>query len=209
MILAVDCSKGLNLIFFRKNKIFYQFNNSNISNASEILIPKIESIFKEKKISYKSISKIIIINGPGSFTGIRASITFAKILKLTLSVPIYGFSKFEIVNFLSNSENTFNKTIFIHHNNENFFISKYNVSNKLISHPEIINLKEINFKIPTKNHLISDNRSIGNYLDSNELLKKHTKLSIFNFKLDNLIDMPEKYFQKKYILRPIYVKNFY
>ena len=209
MILAIDCSKGVNLIFYNKNKIIYQFNNSNILNASEILISKIESIFKKKKISYKSLSKVIIINGPGSFTGIRASITFAKILKLTLSVPIYGFSKSEIINLLGSDNKIFNKVVFVHHNDENFFISKYNTRNKLISHPEIINLKESKFIIPAKKHIISDNKSICNYLDPIELLKKHAKLSIFNFKLDNLVNMPEKYFQKKYIPRPIYVKNFY
>ena len=45
MILAIDCSKGVNLIFYNKNKIIYQFNNSNILNASEILISKIEINF--------------------------------------------------------------------------------------------------------------------------------------------------------------------
>jgi hypothetical protein len=54
MILGIDCSNGLNLIFFDKRKIYYNYNNYKITNTSEILITKIEN-------SLKKLIKIIMI----------------------------------------------------------------------------------------------------------------------------------------------------
>ena len=89
MIRAIECSKGLDILIFKNKKIFFNKKYTNIKNISEILISKIEIAIKKIDISYKDIKKIIIINGPGSFTGIRSSITFAKILGLSLSIPVY------------------------------------------------------------------------------------------------------------------------
>jgi len=110
MILGIDCSEGLNLIFFDKKKIFYKYKNNKITNTSEVLVTKVENSLKKIKKNYNNISKIIIINGPGSFTGIRCSVTFAKMMKISLSIPIYGYTKFELVNFFLNSKSK-NKNI--------------------------------------------------------------------------------------------------
>ena len=38
MILGIDCSDGLNLIFFDKKKILYTYKNLKVNNTSEIQI---------------------------------------------------------------------------------------------------------------------------------------------------------------------------
>ena len=211
MILGIDCSNGLNLIFFDKRKIYYNYNNYKITNTSEILIKKIENSLKKINKNYNDFSKIIIINGPGSFTGIRCSITFAKMMRISLSIPIYGYTKFELANFFlkTKSQNkNIKKRIFLHYQGENFFHSSYRMD-KCISKPEILNLKQCNFNNYKNDLLISDNKLFFDYLKNKKNPGNPEMMCIFKYKLENIIDLNKQYFQKKYIPQPIYVKNLF
>ncbi len=211
MILGIDCSNGLNLIFFDKKKIYYNYNNYKITNTSEILITKIENSLKKINKNYNDFSKIIIINGPGSFTGIRCSITFAKMMRISLSIPIYGYTKFELANFLLKTKlqnKNIKKRIFIHYQGEDFFHSSYRMD-KCISRPKILNLKQCNFNNYKNDLLISDNKLFFNYLKNEKNTINPEMMSIFKYKLENIIDLNKQYFQKKYIPQPIYVKNLF
>ena len=211
MILGIDCSNGLNLIFFDKGKIYYNYNNYKITNTSEILITKIENSLKKINKNYNDFSKIIIINGPGSFTGIRCSITFAKMMRISLSIPIYGYTKFELANFFLKTKlqnKNIKKRIFLHYQGENFFHSSYRMD-KCISKPEILNLKQCNFNNYKNDLLISDNKLFFEYLKNEKNTRNPEMMSIFKYKLENIIDLNKQYFQKKYIPQPIYVKNLF
>ena len=211
MILGIDCSNGLNLIFFDKREIYYNYNNYKITNTSEILITKIENSLKKINKNYNDFSKIIIINGPGSFTGIRCSITFAKMMRISLSIPVYGYTKFELANFFIKPKlknKNIKKRIFLHYQGENFFHSSYRMD-KCISKPEILNLKQCNFNNYKNDLLISDNELFFDYLKNKKNTINPEMMSIFKYKLENIIDLNKQYFQKKYIPQPIYVKNLF
>lgn len=64
-------------------------------SLSEIALPKIVEMFEETKLSPKDVDKIIVVDGPGSFTGIRIGITIAKIYAWTLNIPITTISSLE------------------------------------------------------------------------------------------------------------------
>ena len=211
MILGIDCSNGLNLIFFDKRKIYYNYNNYKITNTSEILVTKIENSLEKINKNYNDFSKIIIINGPGSFTGIRCSITFAKMMRISLSIPIYGYTKFELANFFLKTKlqnKNIKKRIFLHYQGENFFHSSYRMD-KCISKPEILNLSQFNFNNYKNDLLISDNKLFFDYLKNEKNTRNPEMMSIFKYKLENIIDLNKQYFQKKYIPQPIYVKNLF
>ena len=211
MILAIDCSNGLNILIFSNKKIIVIKKYKNIKNISEILINKIELALKKINVSYNQIKKVIIINGPGSFTGIRSSITFAKMLGLSLSIPIYGFSKFEIINFLYQGEIKKYKTIFLYYSSNQFYRCRFDKKNKQISDPELVELvkNEDLVNIEEFEHIIADNDKIFEFIDLSSVRKKYLNIDIFNFNIDNLVNISDNYFQKKFIPKPIYVKNFY
>lgn len=48
----------------------------------------IDKMFSNNKISPKSVDKIMVVNGPGSFTGIRIGLTIAKTYAYSLNIPI-------------------------------------------------------------------------------------------------------------------------
>lgn len=62
----------------------------NEKQNSKIIMPLIE------KILGKEIPEsIIVVNGPGSFTGVRLGVTVAKTLAYTLQIPIYTITSLE------------------------------------------------------------------------------------------------------------------
>lgn len=65
-------------------------------NNSAICMPKIIEILAENNITIHDIDEIIVINGPGSFTGIRIGVTIAKTLAYTLNIPIKTLTSFEM-----------------------------------------------------------------------------------------------------------------
>ena len=57
-------------------------------SLSEVTLPRIAELFEKTKLNPKDIDKIIVVNGPGSFTGIRIGLTIAKVYAWTLKLPI-------------------------------------------------------------------------------------------------------------------------
>ena len=68
-------------------------------DLSKEALPKIIELFDEADITPKDIDKIIVVNGPGSFTGIRIGITIAKTIAWALNInitPISGLTAMTI-----------------------------------------------------------------------------------------------------------------
>ena len=97
MILLIDCSKGLHLILGNKQKILVTVNKPRLKKVSEALIVEIENLLSSANINYKNLTKIIVMNGPGSFTGIRTAVTATKVLGLSLKIPVCGISLFDLL----------------------------------------------------------------------------------------------------------------
>jgi tRNA threonylcarbamoyl adenosine modification protein YeaZ len=57
-------------------------------SLSEVTLPRIAEMFKKVNLEAKDIHKIIVVNGPGSFTGIRIGLTIAKVYAWSLNIPI-------------------------------------------------------------------------------------------------------------------------
>lgn len=75
-------------------------NNTLVSECQEKLgkdlskeaLPRIISVFNKTNITPKDLDKIIIVIGPGSFTGIRIGVTIAKTIAWSLDIPIVPIS---------------------------------------------------------------------------------------------------------------------
>ena len=56
---------------------------------SEFMIQEISNILKRANISPKEIGEVITTIGPGSYTGVRISLTIAKVYAYALKIPLY------------------------------------------------------------------------------------------------------------------------
>ena len=64
-------------------------------NLSRDALPLIAEMFDKCHMNPRDIDKIIVVNGPGSFTGIRVGLTIAKVYAWTLNIPITSILSLE------------------------------------------------------------------------------------------------------------------
>lgn len=61
-------------------------------DLSKEALPRIISVFNKANIIPKDLDKIIVVTGPGSFTGIRIGVTIAKTIAWGFNIPIVPIS---------------------------------------------------------------------------------------------------------------------
>ena len=206
MILIIDCTVGVEFAIISNKKILFKKKNNKLKNISERLVLEVEKALTKLHSDYQNIKKVVIIIGPGSFTGVRTAVTFAKLLKLSLDIKIYGLSKFQIINFLTVSKSMSDtKNIFILNNNSSFFFQKFEKNGEIQSKPEIVDLRKRVIKITKESRIISDSFSIKKCFRQ----KKVTDIEIFRYNIQDVERLIQNLDEKKYIPKPLYIKSFF
>lgn len=91
MILIINTS-GKDLEFVLGNN----YKSVAVEKQSVALPAQCEKFIAECGATWRDISAIGIVVGPGSFTGIRLGIAYAKGLGLGLNIPVVGISVFDL-----------------------------------------------------------------------------------------------------------------
>lgn len=120
-------------------------------NLSEVALPEIVSMFEKNKLKAKDIDKIIVVNGPGSFTGIRIGVTIAKVYAWSLNIPITTITSLEAMSLSSKTKKA--HIPMINARRGYVFAAVYDENNKEIIKPQHIKLEELLEKV----------KEIGNY----------------------------------------------
>lgn len=87
------CSNSLIISTIINNKIDYFFIDKNNNDTSS----KVMKVLKEAVPDINTVDKIFVVNGPGSFTGIRVGVTIAKTIGFCLNIPIIKISELELL----------------------------------------------------------------------------------------------------------------
>ena len=90
-------SELITIGLFKDNTLIMQKEKESEKSHSIYLVPMIDEILKENNIECQDLSEILVVNGPGSFTGIRLGVTIAKTLAYTLNIPIKTISSIEAI----------------------------------------------------------------------------------------------------------------
>ena len=103
--LYIDTSSSyLYTAIVENDKLIDQIKEDYGQSLSEMALPRIVSMFEKNKIESHDIDKIIVVNGPGSFTGIRIGITIAKVFAWSLAIPITTILSLEAMATSSESD---------------------------------------------------------------------------------------------------------
>lgn len=87
------CSNCLIISTIINNKLDYFFIDKNNNDTSS----KVMKVLKEAVCDINTVDKIFVVNGPGSFTGIRVGVTIAKTIGFCLKIPIIKLSELELL----------------------------------------------------------------------------------------------------------------
>lgn len=85
------CTEVLNVALI-KDSIILGSSTISSSEHSKYSMPEIEKLFKNNNINPKSVNKIMVTNGPGSFTGIRIGVTIAKTYAWACNINVIPIS---------------------------------------------------------------------------------------------------------------------
>ena len=78
-------------------KIVYCYDNNDDKDTSSKIMPVLDEAFKNAAITIRDIDKIFVVNGPGSFTGIRVGLTIVKTIGYSLDIPVVPISSLEVM----------------------------------------------------------------------------------------------------------------
>ena len=96
MQLAIDTSTDTaSLALVADGQVFAELTWRCGQNHTTQLLPNLNYLLEQNKLSLQSLTGIIVARGPGSFNGLRVGVSTAKGLAFSLGIPIVGVSSLE------------------------------------------------------------------------------------------------------------------
>ena len=197
--LSIDFSTDIGSLFIKiENKTFSKFLQSDKS-PNDLLMKQIMDFFKENNLSLDDISGIFINQGPGNFSGLRASLAIAKGLSISKNLKLFGYNSFiwRCANLLNKKDSIYSLIKF----RNKYFIKKFNKKligdSKIIetSEDEIIMNYDNKFKVIAKNDTKYFDERILKLNNLNLVDLKHKDLEFL--KLNGLLD--------ENLIKPLYL----
>ncbi len=166
-ILYLDTSSSfLYTAVLEDDRIISQIKEKLDNNLSAFALSKMEKMLKDNNIAVDDIDKIIAVNGPGSFTGIRIGLTIAKTLAWAKKIPIIAISSLKAMALSSYADYDYIVPAIDARRNY-LYASIYDVSNKeFIMHEKHILLDTLEAAIdnlPGKACFITNDKISVNY----------------------------------------------
>ncbi len=138
--LFIDTSlSDVSIALLRDGKILSKIHEENPQKHSTYVAKYIQDIFIKNKLSPREVDEIVVINGPGSFTGIRIGVTIAKTYAYLLNIRIVTINSL-LARVIGVKKNYLLSTIDAKHSN--YYIGLYDKDyNKIIE--KFVPLKEL------------------------------------------------------------------
>lgn len=156
MILFIDTHGSLITIALKSNNKLYIKTKESEYSHSVFTMPMIEEIFKENNYDINELKKIIVVNGPGSFTGIRIGVSIAKTLAYALNICINTISS--LTAYLISSDLNEDKMCAIE-DNKGYYVSVFDKNNNVITPEEYV--EEIDSKYDTVENKLNIDKIIS------------------------------------------------
>lgn len=205
-LLGIESSSRKLSVGLMKEKSFFELNSEKINDTANSLPQLSKKIISNASLGFEDLDAICISAGPGSFTGLRVGMSYAKGIAMALDIPIVPVSTFDSLAYNNLSEEL--STLIYSHGNT-FYICKYNLDNGILlksSEPKSI-LKE-NFLELSHNIVFNGPMNIFEDLKANNL-----KIEFKDLSVNNIIKIAHQNFKllkTKSLdnLMPEYVGNF-
>jgi len=154
----------INVILFEDNVILNETHIVGEKHNSKFLLPSIKQVCDNHEYD-----QIVVVNGPGSFTGVRLGVTVAKTLAYTQNIPIKSVTSLDLMNYSSDAS----KHVFAINDGNGYFIGEYENHQKI---KDFYYLSNVEYKQFINNNTVETNVAI-NY---EEVLNSIKKFSLVN-----------------------------
>lgn len=165
-------------MLLRDGKLVNESRVINKKNNSEYIFPTIMDVVKDTKID-----EVIVVNGPGSFTGVRLGVTIAKTLAYALKAPIKTINALKVMAISNNTHK-----VLIDDNN-GYYVGVFD--NEFNNIEEYKYVKEIDTSLYDTNYNI-DIEKVYEYLKKEENVSPHAVNPVYIKKIGVEIDKESK-----------------
>lgn len=173
--------KNVLIILYKDGKIVAKEDILSSNKHSEIAMPVLDKVLKSIDIDIKDINNVIVVNGPGSFTGERIAVTIGKTIAYCLNIPIRVIDSLTILALNINKD----KKIVALEDRNGAYVGEFDKDNKKI--------EELKYLGKTAYGEFKNNNEVETSLDINyELVYEYT------MKLNTL---------KPHEVKPLYIKG--
>ncbi len=95
-LLAINtCLAACDLAIIEQGEVIVEQAETMVRGQDERLPDLTGGILARAGVSLSSLDRIVVVTGPGSFTGIRIGVAFARALALGLGIPAVGLTALE------------------------------------------------------------------------------------------------------------------
>lgn len=162
----------IDVILFDGNDILKEEHVLGKKQNSSYFMPAVKKV-----LDGEDFDQILIVNGPGSFTGVRLGVTVAKTLSYTLEKPIKVVSYFDLMNFSSDQEHHY----FAIDDSNGYFIAEYD-NHKLVGDYLYVGNSDLNEYSKDKNietNVVIDYKNVLEFVKNIEETNAHAVKPIY------------------------------
>jgi len=165
---------NLVLAIFKDDRLIKE-TELDSNKHSEHTIPLLKELLSECNIALNDIKEIIVISGPGSFTGVRIGIVIAKILAYTLNIRVKSLSYLEAMAL------EFDKNVIVGIKDRNgAFIGEFDSNHNLIKDYYYLSNNELNdCSLDIKYDVLVDLEKVKNYVNKLESIQPHSLVPLY------------------------------
>ena len=145
-------------------EIINEIVEENDNNLSQRFLPLIDKTLTDVDMTLQDINKIFIVNGPGSFTGVRIGVDVAKVIAYSLNIDIVTISELELL-ATTDTKSDF-VVSYIDARRGYVYAGMYDNNLNFIFKDEYLSLEKLNNKI--RRHSSFDRISYVSYYDNIE-----------------------------------------
>jgi len=102
LILGMETSLPEGFVFLAEDGKIINYHKIPPRSSSGYLVPAVKWMLEEKNISINEIKAVVVTTGPGSFTGVRIGVSFAKSLSFCLNIGLIGIPTLDCISFSAN-----------------------------------------------------------------------------------------------------------
>lgn len=99
-ILLDSSNVSLTVALAKDNVLLEEISYEAWQEQSEHMIPELDKLLTKYNVTKEDIGEVIVSVGPGSYTGVRISLTIAKVLAVTGNIKLFPISSLRcLMNF--------------------------------------------------------------------------------------------------------------
>ena len=195
--LFIDTSiKYITISVIESDDIIYTFHEKIMEDLSVKILSIIDNALKKTNKNVSDINKIYVVNGPGSFTGIRIGLTIVKVLAWSLNISVIPVSSLELI--ATTEVNNDYIVPCIDARRENGYLGLYDKDLNIIKNDQFCNINDF-----LKKNCLKDNYALVTYDDINVENRVFPNINIMKIVKKHKNDKSVN----PHLLNPNYLKN--